>query len=309
MRMSSKTSSQVVPPMAVDAHKSCDETLGGARMRCLLLLLMMSFAALSLAQESGFDMRSGVTMLKETFDEDTQTAFAKQLLAHRHVTLAKGAGPDGSNAIRVAYVGFEQGSEGVVLRFPLDVTAESATLSYDVYFDKDFQWVLGGKLHGLGPKRPATGGRRGKPDQWSARIMWRRDGRCQTYLYDQDDTKKWGVGKTTRQRVFSAGQWHSVVYQVSLNTPGKSNGFVRVCVDGQEVINQKGVVFRGTGGDDTKIQMFLFSTFHGGNNQRWAPVDAKGNYTTVYAYFDNIMITEGIQPILSDDVLKTTPEK
>lgn len=264
----------------------------------------MSCTDISLAQDRGVGMNPGATMLKETFDQDTRTGLAKRLLAHRHVTLARGAGPDGSNAIRVAYVGYNRGSERIVVRFPLDFASESATLSFDVCFDKDFQWIRGGKLHGLGPRHPLTGGRRRDPDKWSARIMWGRNGRCQTYLYDQDETKKWGVARGSNEPVFSAGQWHRVIIQVSLNTPGQSNGFARVFVDGQEVIKHEKVEFRRTGGNDTQIQQFLFSTFHGGSTPEWAPVDAAGNFATVYAYFDNIVITEGIQQTPAGDVLK-----
>ena len=277
-------------------------------MGYLLFMMLMSCTALSLAQDRVIDKYPGATMLKETFDQDTQTGLAKRLLAHRHVTLAKGAGPDGSDAIRVAYVGYQRGSQRVVDSFPLNFAAESATLSFDVCFEKDFQWIRGGKLHGLGPKRRVTGGRKREKDKWSARIMWRRDGRGSTYLYDQDMTQKWGVGRTSDEPVFTAGQWHRVVLQVSLNTPGQQNGFARIFVDGQEVINHEEVEFRRIGGNDTQIQQFLFSTFHGGNTPGWAPVDAEGNFTTVYAYFDNIVITEGIQQIPPGDVPKAAPE-
>ena len=124
--------------------------------------------------------------------------------------------------------------------------------------------------------------------------MWRSGGGCRLYLYDQNESLTWGAGSATNEGVFTAGQWHNVVFQVSLNNPGMSDGFSRIFVDGQEILTEEGVEFRGTGGEHTKIQKFLFSTFHGGSNPAWAPVDAAGNFTTVYSYFDNIVITEGI---------------
>jgi hypothetical protein len=50
-----------------------------------------------------------------------------------------------------------------------------------------------------------------------------------------------------------------------------------------------------TAGGDTEIQQFLFSTFHGGNTTKWTPVNAQGHPTTVHAYFDNILVVEGIR--------------
>ena len=233
-------------------------------------------------------------LLRERFDGSDESDFAGSLISHRNITLANGAGPDGSNAIRVAYVGSDEGSERVVVRHPIGSKVDAATLSFDVKFDRDFQWVRGGKLHGLSPKSPITGGRERQPGGWSARIMWRDGGRCSTYLYDQDETKEWGIGGTARRAVFTAGRWHHVTLQVRLNDPGVANGFARILVDGREVVRSEKVTFRGIGGDETRIQQFLFSTFHGGHDRRYAPVDGKGKPTTVYAYFDNFEVKAGI---------------
>ncbi len=259
---------------------------------CLTLACLWSATQVALSAESA---ASGRVLLRETFDNGDGKGFAARVLRHRHVELAKGAGPDGSDAIRVAYVGNKQGSERIVLQHPLGANVEQATLSFDVRFDRDFQWTFGGKLHGLGPARPVSGGGQRHPRGWSARIMFQKEGRCSTYLYDQDETKKWGIGKATDEPVFVAGQWHHVVFQVRLNDPAGSNGFARILVDGQNVLETENVVFRGTGGGETEIQQFLFSTFHGGNTTKWTPVDANGTPVTVHAYFDNIVITEGIQ--------------
>jgi len=233
-------------------------------------------------------------LLKENFDGDVSSGLAKNLLAHRHIALAKGAGRDGSDAIRVAYVGYSKGSERVGAQYPLGALLDAATLSFDVCFDKDFQWTHGGKLHGLGPKRAVSGGGVRHPDGWSARIMFQAEGKCSTYLYDQDQEKKWGIGKRSQNPVFTAGQWHRVDLQVRLNTPGEADGSARILIDGKEVVHSPNVMYRGVGGADSQIQHFLFSTFHGGNTSRWTPVDAQGNPATVYALYDNFVVTEGV---------------
>ncbi len=234
-------------------------------------------------------------LMSEDFDGEGKKGFAAKALAHPNIRLAKGAGPNGSNAIRVAYVGSKKGSERVTGKYPLGSAVDEATLSFDVRFDKDFQWTHGGKLHGLGPKNPITGGESRQPDGWSARITFKEDGKCATYLYDQSKGKKYGVGDTTDKPVFLAGKWHHVTLQVSLNDPGKSNGFAKILIDGKTVMTTGSMVFRRNDGRDTQIQQFLFSTFHGGSSSKWTPVDKKGNPTTVYAFFDNFLVTKGIQ--------------
>lgn len=278
-------------------------------MRTLLFAIFLILLGSLMAEEVSSPTKPDTNTMRLSFDRDMDTELLKRLLSHRYISLTRGGGPDGSDAIRVAYVGNEQGSERVVVRVPLDFATEAATLSFDVRFDRDFQWVKGGKLHGLGPKRPITGGQERRPDGWSARVTFKKDGYVATYLYDQDKTKKYGISKKSEQPVFFTDQWHHVTLEVRLNTPGKPDGSARVLVDNKEVINTRDVVFREDGGPDTMIQQFLFNTFHGGHTPAWAPVDDSGKPTTVYAYFDNFLIAEGIQPSPADDDRKATHEE
>lgn len=257
--------------------------------------LLALFASLSgppaAVAERGLDS----AIVHETFDQGATSDLAKKLLAHRHITLAKGAGPDGSDAIRVAYAGSDQGSERVVVAYSLGVAMNEATLSFDVRFDKDFQWTHGGKLHGLGPERPVTGGKPRRPDGWSARVVFKERGACATYLYDQSEDLKYGLQHTSKSPVFVPGEWRRVVLQVKLNDAGEANGYARILIDGEEVIRSDDIQFRGQEGEETQIGQFLFSTFHGGSSSRWTPIDEQGTPTTVYAYFDNFVVTRGIQ--------------
>lgn len=123
--------------------------------------------------------------------------------------------------------------------------------------------------------------------------MFKQGGRCATYLYDQNQKKKntWGIGHTTKCPVFTKDRWHHVALQIKLNDPGGTNGYACILIDDQEVVKTENVKFREKGGDDTRIQKLLFSTFHGGNTNEWAPVDKNGQFTTVYACFDNFRVT------------------
>ena len=230
-------------------------------------------------------------LLEENFD--SLGGFGQLLLSDRRVQLIRKGGPDGSKAIRVSYVGSKAGSERVVAGYPLKQAVTEATLAFDVRFGEDFQWVKGGKLHGLGPENPVTGGNPREPHRWSARIMFAGDGRSKSYLYEQSPDKKYGVGDTSSAPVFKKGVWHKVRIQVKLNTPGKADGRFAVHVDGKQVNKQDGIEFRGRGGKDTLISRMLFSTFHGGHTPAYAPKDDKRNFITVHADFDNFLVTEG----------------
>lgn len=233
------------------------------------------------------------TLLNETFDDNGN--IGNKLTRNKYISLEKGAGPDGSNAIKVSYVGYNRGSQRVTGRFALNKKVTEATLSFDVKFDKDFQWVKGGKLHGLAPQDGVTGGKARRPDTWSARMMFQERGKLGYYIYDQNPKSKWGLEKTGG-RAFRAGKWHKVIYKIKLNDPGKKNGFVSVIVDGKKIISSKSIKYRGIDGDKTLISHFLFNTFHGGHKPEWAPKKKKGKgYATVFAYYDNIKVEEGIQ--------------
>lgn len=230
-------------------------------------------------------------LLDETFDGPRGPGtLANKLLEHDKVSLAPRAGPDGSDAIRVSYVGCPQGSERVVVRHPLASSAREAELSFDVCFEEDFQWTGGGKLHGLGPAHPVTGGNSRAPEKWSARAVFKPEGDVATYIYDQSPGKKYGAGKSSQGPVFRKGQWHHVQQHIRVNEPGKQDVFMRICVDGSPVVEQRGVEFRGSSAPGTEIETFLFSTFHGGNAPKWTPVNESGEPVTVHALFDNFEV-------------------
>ncbi len=259
----------------------------------LLILLVMTMLLFSGAVHAA--KKETTLLLVETFDANIKTGLAKALLKNRYISFAKGKGKNGSNAIRVSYVGYQHGSQRVVVNYPLGAQVKQATLSFDVRFDKDFQWVRGGKLHGLGPQKFISGGNNREPESWSGRIMFRPKGACQTYLYDQSQKEKYGIGNKSKNRVFIKDKWHHVLLQISLNDVNKPNGFARILIDNKKITQTKEVKFRSKSGNNTLIQTFLFNTFHGGHSPQWAPVDKNGKPITVYAYFDNFVVKEGIQ--------------
>ena len=254
--------------------------------------------------EISHNIKACNVVLFENFNGDNSTGLAKKLLSNKHITLEKGSGPDGSDAIRVAYVGFEEGSERVVVLYPIEKKINEATLSFDVFFDKNFQWTHGGKLHGLGPEHIVSGSKTiEEPGGWSARVLFKEGGRAATYIYDQSINSIYGVGETTETHIFETNKWHHIDLIVKLNNRNLSDGYAKILVDNNEVIYQKNIKFRNEYGEETKIQRFIFSTFHGGSSSLYTPKNKYGKPTTVYAYFDNFMVIEGAPAVREKEKL------
>lgn len=212
---------------------------------------------------------------------------------HPQLEEVKAAGTNGSTGLRATYAGNEVGSARIVRQHVLPEKGTEYTLCYDVKFDEDFQFVRGGKLHGLGPARPITGGNPMRPDGWSARVTFGPEGRIRTYLYNQSQTGQYGTTKSAPDFRFEKGRYHAVSLHVKLNDPNEANGFAHIYVDGELQVAHDDVQFRGESGDHTLIDRVLFSTFHGGSNPDWAPKTEDGEYATVHATFDNFAVHRG----------------
>lgn len=229
---------------------------------------------------------------QESFDGET-TSIGSAIVRHPLVVLAHGMGTDGSDAIKVIYRGYERGSRRVTVRSPLPEPATAYTLSFAVKFCEGFDFARGGKLHGLGPKKPVTGGKPVTPDGWSARLMFRRGGGLMTYVYHQDLPGKFAQAKVAPNFSFVPGRYYRIDMRVTLNEPARAaNGKMEVWVDRQKLIEHAGLRLRAAEGAGGLVQTLLFSTFHGGNSPAWAPRTADGDYKIDCAYFDDWAVTK-----------------
>lgn len=224
----------------------------------------------------------------ESFESGTLTPQGESIVSHPLTNLVDDVGVNGTAALRVDYVGYERGSKRVVVH-PAIPPAPAYELTFAVKFCEGFDFARGGKLHGLGPDKPVTGGHSVHPEGWSARLMFRKDGTLTTYIYHQDQKGRFGDTRQARDFRFQPGRFYDVTMRVFLNDPvTEANGRVEVLVDGKRIINHKGLRFRSVDSQDSLISRLLFNTFHGGSNPTWAPREPTGAYKIDCAYFDDL---------------------
>ncbi|KAI9256651.1 hypothetical protein BDA99DRAFT_516986 [Phascolomyces articulosus] len=176
--------------------------------------------------------------------------------------------------------------------------AKFAIFEYQVYFPKDFDFVLGGKLPGLYGGRPAEICSGGVHTDicFSTRTMWRREGDGELYAYVPEDQQRndlceqqgvfcdatYGYSLGRGAWTFKTGEWIKVKQSLYLNQPGKTNGKIKLSVDGKKVYALKDLLFVSENADPAL--RIAFHTFFGGSKIEWAAT--KDEYT----YFKDISL-------------------
>jgi len=181
---------------------------------------------------------------------------------------------------RVTYPAGEFGPArgGAAWRWPFaDQPVRACELEYRLRFDEGFEFVKGGKLPGLcgGPDTITGGDACDGTRGWSVRLMWRRDGRGQAYVYHAAQRGTYGdeFDFPAAER-FPIGTPIGVRIAVSMNDPARSDGTLRVWLTDHERRSRL-VIDRGdlryTTVEGIGVDSLLFNTFHGGNDDAWAP--------------------------------------
>jgi len=189
------------------------------------------------------------------------------------------------------------GGAGAPLNCGIDLLQpyEELYISYRVKFHTGFDFVLGGKLPGVGGGAHNTGGNPPSstdPEGFSVRMMWKTGGAMIFYVYHADQAGQYGDNFTwkcgTQDCVFKPGTWHTVEQRVVMNTAGKKDGIIQGWFDGQLALTRSDLRFR-----DVKtpfsIDMVLWSNFFGGNTASWAPTKDE------WIYFDDFVLS--LKPI------------
>ena len=226
----------------------------------------------------------GINLYSKGFNQ--MTVGSKWFHADSLIQAYTQGGPD-EKIMRIRYVPTDLGSKRVVKNFKLSTPVTSATLSFDLKLHSQFEFVRGGKLHGLGGGTATTGCKPIDPNGWSVRMMWRPAGNPVLYLYHQDRVNRCGDDvETLTDFTFERGRWYRIAIYVKLNSAiASGDGVASLYIDGVKQAERTGLNL--TGNMDEVIDKFLFSTFYGGSDSSWSPSK------TTYIYYDNFEVVSG----------------
>lgn len=180
---------------------------------------------------------------------------------------------DGSKWLRVNFatgkIGPEEGGAGWRMPF---AKHEAAELSYTLRLSKDFDFVKGGKLPGLcgGPENVSGGRPANGKNGFSARLMWRKDGRGEAYVYHKNQKGDYGDSFAFPADFrFPTDTPVKVRIAVTMNSLGKRDGMLRVWIDDKLFVERSDMEWRSV--ETFGVDGLYFETFHGGGDSSWAP--------------------------------------
>lgn len=198
----------------------------------------------------------------------------------------------GKNSLRIVYPATGVGSRESGAQAPLKVKpASQYFVSYWMRFDTGFVWGgkhFGGKLPGLGGGEDCSGCRPCNGENgFSARLMWRKNGKLVLYLYHMDKKETCGedydlLTGNKNPFVITRGAWIHVTERVMVNSTGNADGQVQVWLNGSEALLKTGIRFVS---NSDKVDDLYFSTFFGGSGSDWAPGK------DCFVWFDDMVIS------------------
>ena len=234
--------------------------------------------------------------------------------------------PDGMLKMKynVGKDGHDSGAQIFCNPFGL-LPANEVTLAYDVFFSEDWDFVICGKLPGIGFGLEA--GDHASGGDWdmagkagSFRIMWQEGtptsailkgylylgipgGPKKAYAPQGPEFKK--VGNDDDRTGYSVyykkhpcfkvkkGTWNNISFTVRMNTIGKADGYLRMQVN--DVVREiHDIVWRTD--ERTKIQDVYWVSIFGGEGKKFAP-----HNPNAYSLYRNIRIGTSAAPIPSND--------
>lgn len=170
---------------------------------------------------------------------------------------------------RILYPQGGQQSNGSGAQWFIDLNGgyQELYFSYWIRFDEDFDFVLGGKLPGLGGGVSFAD----RTHEWSGRLMWRENGKAEFYLHTpaaneyNPGTRFWWNTEGFQAR-FIPGRWHHIEMHYRLNTPGQFDGLMEGWFDGVKAASYPAFYFRDTPTSSAQLAWVFFSTFFGGSS-------------------------------------------
>jgi len=232
----------------------------------------------------------------EPFDALDKNSFKQWIPAVRFVTnpeqLSVDEGIDGGSSLRQRFTPSEKGSLRVVAAINLEPSSVYE-LEQSIMFEEGFDWggeVESGKFgFGLAGGSAPTGGTVAN-DGFSARLLWKGhgDGTASpgAYLYsvDRDQNPPYGDEFEFSDYKIPTEQWFKITMRLLTNSDlEKNDGVFQVWIDGQLFFERKSIQWQSDGASPV-IDQILYSSFHGGNSERWSPENV------VYSRVANICI-------------------
>lgn len=153
--------------------------------------------------------------------------------------------------------------------------ATAACLSYRVHWPKDFEFSGPGLLPGLfgGETRMSSLAETGASG-FSTRIAWNKGGNAAMVSAQAPAGRGVGRARNATEFKFEKGGWHRVTTEVVMNKPGKSDGVLRLWVDGDLKLERTDVVWRKS--EDIAITGVAADISYGGlESASAAPKDEK----------------------------------
>ncbi len=224
----------------------------------------------------------------------------------------------GSKSLRLFYPKGQFGTANTGGQAPLMVPPQDEYFaSYYVRFSEEFSWGTtseGGKLPGLSGGDRCSGcntctGNNG----FTARLMWRKDGKAVVYLYHLNKVNppcgdNYDIVVDGKTLHFEKGQWYKISQRVKVNSGNNNDGEVEMWINDQHaqirlyngslVDKLSGIQFVSNG---DKVDALYFSTFHGGSSAEWAPV------VDSHIWFDDIIISTKLSDVVNGTVTSNIP--
>jgi hypothetical protein len=238
-------------------------------MKRLALLFLIQAASAELPLQLSISGENGI-YTKERWKADWPGCEFEGGIREQRVVVVE---TEGMKWLRVNYtpgrIGPEEGGAGWRMPFGRHETAE---LGYTLRFSSDFDFVKGGKLPGLcgGPENVSGGRPADGRNGFSARLMWRRDGRGEAYVYHKNQKGDYGDSFAFPDDFrFPTAAPVKVRLSVTMNTPGERDGTLRVWIDDRMMVERTDMEWRSAG--TFGVDGLYFETFHGGGDKSWAP--------------------------------------
>lgn len=265
-------------------------------MKKLLSIILVICSVASYAQYCHTDFESqpvGTAYERAMWQADGfRTATWDQGLADRTM-IDNSTSVSGTKSLRVTYPANTYGPSANGCQIPLLVNSvDELYMSYWIRFSENFTWGTtnyGGKIPGIAGGDNCSGGEYCEgTNGFSCRFMWRAGGRACLYLYDMTKESFYGedhdlLYENGQNVKFVPGQWYHLTERVKINSNAESSdGEIDAWINGEHVLhltNRKFVT------NDDKCDKLYISTFHGGDDDSWCPLE------TCYIWFDDIKIS------------------